>query len=346
MPHVLPPPCPRPWYQAVEDFDGSARTVVRGCGHCYTCREQWARRVRARAIAGVQSRGSATWRFATWTFDRDLCIRSAIDCWRVFQRRACKPKFGKVDYFRCYETTARGRLHVHAIVNVQRYAGPWFPDTPAPYKRGETLAHWRSRISPESVTIADRLQEIGFGPLFEVAPVLAKYGAAAYLAGYLGKGEPIRLEDGRSLRLYGTSRGWAPNVSGLAPMAAAVSPVQRHVPDEWPANGVLGPLSIQGQRERDARAQNFWLSAYDEIALRDWAGLDRAVASIVDAQTPRYHNDACACGCGVVVRRLRADVMEELRIVRDLLLEDIGWPGTIAALDWARKERRHGVAIP
>ena len=75
--------------------------------------------------------------------------------------------------------------------------------------RRERKAAWTARLTPEALESQRRVVGAGFGPIVHAEVAHTSGGVAAYLVGYVSKGErQLAGAAGRKVRLTGCSRAW------------------------------------------------------------------------------------------------------------------------------------------
>lgn len=321
-------------------YDGTRWAAAVRCGACAPCLRVWSAGVARRVRAGMELH-SGPWQFVTLTFRSGTCSRKAqasFRRWRhdTFQRH-------EYPWFRVFEFTKAGTLHVHLIL--PREAG--LPLVSAPRRSGESLRGWRRRLSPAGRRFSDRLVRYGFGPICEVAPVQNVGYAGRYLSKYLSKGKRDQqhgLAEATRIRLYGCSRNWAPSSPDGAPL---VRQVGRFIPHGHSGVDCPAPCSpyrgtIAWERHHDGSAHDFWAALGRHVpdtvasAARTWVDRLRA---------PPVTKHVCECGCGTpyhrslsgeVADRRRAFLWSRLHVAARLHLGNVG-PITLKGWDYLLK---------
>ena len=198
-------PNPVPYKTTCRHGESGGAVELIPCGRkdCRECQEKWRWSVYCDIRHGCETLGANQARLVFGTFTLkgdDPTVERLSDAWRQFERNYLSRRCPGALTYRVFE--AGGRPHVHFVTTAD------LPVVPKVGRR-ERKAAWEARLTPEAREFQARVVGAGFGPILHAEVAHTSGGVAAYLAGYVSKGERrLTGAAGRRVRLTGCSRAW------------------------------------------------------------------------------------------------------------------------------------------
>lgn len=172
---------------------------------CSSCKNVWRGKVRAKIHEGAKGRPIyGAWMFLTITESTDRGVDDVLESYKKFRKWLWR-EYPGCKFFRVFELTKRGRLHIHILHD------SGIPLVEKANKLGEKEGPYLRKQSKEGRKFIERLINFGFGYIIDNQPLrYGPGGAGSYMAKYLGKAtnKVIQRPDGRSIRVAEGSRNW------------------------------------------------------------------------------------------------------------------------------------------
>ena len=316
--------CMSVWYVPCIGFDGKKWNQSIDCGKCSACLRKWSGKVYAKINAGLEHHGYVGWKVVLLSWDKGTCDRVCLLSFRNWRNSVLSHHKSDVVWFRVFEHTKAGTLHVHMLIK-----GDDFPYVP---RRGryEKVKDWYRRLDDVQKKFSDRCKSFGLGPYVVVEDVHNSKGMPRYMAKYMSKGG----DKSTGIRYYGNSRNWAPKSEMKAPLIASTGAFRKESDSPFANSTNPYTKSMEFEKKNIKVADKKWSKYFELFSNDDLNELDELFDEIDNPPIGKY---PCECGCGVSrtyailekrrreMIKTRIDEIAEERLGERLSLKTMRW---------------------